>query len=163
MTSLIDALVALSRRERRLIGLLLGIGLPVLLFAALEPLVAQRSTAARSLATAEDLSRWIGTQARRYPAPAGPVDTPSAPRPAPGMAGLEQSLVAAGLRDQVTNLSNRRENAVELRFDSVGFAAVMRWLSDVETTAGYQPASFTLEALETPGLIAATLVLEPAS
>lgn len=163
MINLTDALLSLSQRERWLVGLLFGGVLPLgIVFLILVPLWEQRQEAYRALNDAEGVLQWVQEQARHYPAPAGQEQS-TQDRPAPGLSGLEASLVAAGLRDQVTALTNRRAGSVELRFDSVSFARLMPWLTQAETTSGYRLTGMTLDRTETDGRVAAALTLEPAS
>lgn len=161
MTDLTDALLALSRRERWLIGLLVGLVLPVaVVFLVLAPMIERQGEAARDLTSRRAQLDWIETQARLHP----PVQdsTGGAPKAGGGLSGLEQSLVAAGLREQVSALTNRRDGAVELRFDRVAYGALMPWLATLARDVGYAPATFTIEAKSTPGLVSAMLVLESA-
>ncbi|WP_417525317.1 type II secretion system protein GspM [Marinovum sp.] len=162
MIPLTDSLAALSGRERRLVGLLVGLALPLAaVFLLILPLVEARQAAMQRLAEARDLHLWVATQARLYP-PARGSETPASARPDASMAGLEQSLVAAGLREAVTALSNQGADRVALRFERVSFDGFMRWFAALEATAGYRPENFTIEDAGTPGHVAVALVLEPA-
>lgn len=160
MRGVSEILVTLSPRERRLVGALLALALPFgAVMLLLAPQLEERRAAERDLAAARDLHRWVQDQARAYP----PLPQVEAPRTeAVGLAGLEQSLVIAGLRAQVTGLSGRSGGGIDLRFDTVPFEEVMRWTATLETQLGYRLASFAVQALDTPGQVAASLILEPA-
>lgn len=160
MTDLVDTLTALSTRERRLVGLLLAIVLPLaVVFLVIVPLVERRSAGAQTLGEAEDLLEWVQSNARLYAAVSEPGA--EAPTGVPGLAGLEQSLVATGLRDQLAALTNRGGGAVELSFDAIAFDRLMIWLTELPQDTGYQAGEVTVEATETPGTVSARLVLEP--
>lgn len=162
MISLTDSLAALSGRERRLVGLLIGLALPLAaVFLLILPLIEARQAASQRMAEARDLHLWVATQARLYP-PSERAETPAGARPDASMAGLEQSLVAAGLREAVAALSNQGADRVALRFERVGFDGFISWFAALDETTGYRPESFTIEAAGTPGHVAAALVLEPA-
>lgn len=154
-----DALLSLSRRELRLIGVLAGAVVPLaVIFLLLAPMVQSQREAARELESRRAQLEWIETQARLHP----PVpEREGAPAPSGGgLSGLEESLVSAGLRRQVSALTNRRDGAVELRFDEVAYGALMPWLAQLARDVGYAPATFTIEAAPTPGMVSAMLVLE---
>ncbi|MGH1424196.1 MAG: type II secretion system protein GspM [Pseudooceanicola sp.] len=159
--ALVDLITGMTPRERKLLGLLAFGVLPLaVVFLGLAPLNANRQAAHRNVAEAEQQLLWIKEQSRRYP-PKTETDA-SGGAPVAGLAGLEQSLVASGLRKAVTGLTNRRAGQVDLRFDRIAFGALMPWLSGVEATAGYRPAAFVIEATDTPGVVAASMTLEPA-
>jgi type II secretory pathway component PulM len=159
MTDPADALLALSRRERRLIGLLVGVVIPLaVVFLVLAPIREAQREAARDLASRRAQLDWIATQAELHPpVPESTGATSGAPG---GLAGLEQSLVSAGLREQVSALTNRRDDAVELRFDSIAYGALMPWLDKVARDVGYVPTTFTIEATPVSGTVSARLILE---
>lgn len=159
-------LTALSRRERWLVLLMVLVAVPAALWLALaEPLLARRDAARTALAEAEDLHAWV--LARRAEVAALPQPAARADRPPPvGLAGIESRLQAAGLTPQETGgavqLADAGSDGVSLRFETVGFGALMDWLTLVEAEAGYRVASLTLAATEVPGQIGADLRLAPA-
>lgn len=159
--SLITFLLALSRRERWLLTLLVGVVLPlaVVVFWIL-PLSASRSAADADLAEAQLTYHWVQARAAeaRALAPAGTAAPVAAPI---GISGVEQSLIRAGLRGLATRLSNRDRAAIDLSFDAVPFDLLASWLSGEIPASGYRIANFRFEAAEVPGIVAAAIVLEP--
>lgn len=159
MIDLTDAMRALSPRELRLIGVFAGIVAPLAaIFLVLVPMVEGQRAAERELDSKRAQLRWVEAQARLHP-PVMDISGPSR-SDGGGLSALEQSLVAADLRRLVSALTNRRDGAVELRFDRIAFGALMPWLAQVARDIGYSPAAFTVEATSSPGIVAATLILE---
>jgi general secretion pathway protein M len=157
---LIDLLLRLSARERRLLALLALLALPAVLWLGLiTPLQEARSRAFGQAAETRALGLWLvqraGDQAR--------LTRPESARRAPpiGISGLEQSLVAAGLRGQVSRLGGTGDGRIELGFDAVEFDALAGWLSRSEPTWGYEIAALRLQRGAAPGQVAAELVLQP--
>ena len=169
---LIDALLRLSPRERRLLALaalLLPLGLAI---ALLLPLHERRQSAVTAHAEAEAMSLWLQGQIREKQAltrgntPGQMTSTSplSQPVPAPiGTSGLEQGLIAARLRPALSALSAETGGLIELRFDSVEFTALADWLSAAHPGWGYRIDRFRLEPQEqAPGRVAAWITLTPA-
>ncbi|MCE8009871.1 type II secretion system protein GspM [Aestuariivita sp.] len=157
---LIEMLLHLSSRERRLLGILVFAAFPLALwFAVLEPLREARTVAAQDLEEARALTLWLSDRAADHAALTRAGD--SGPRAPIGSSGLEQSLISAGLRDQVSALTNRAQGGIELRFDDVPFVALADWLSRSDPGWGYDIASLRIERTDEPGRVAADLVLAP--
>lgn len=158
---LVDALLALSPRERLgLAAMALGAVPLGLVLGVLLPLQERADAALAARMEAVALRVWVGERAAEAAALA-PV---AAPRDAPapiGTGGLEESLIAAGLRGAVAELSADGAGIVSLRFDDVAFDRLADWLTGAEASWGYDIAAFRLEATDRPNRVAATLRLAP--
>ena len=158
---LIDRLLQLSRRERFLLVLMAVIVLPALAWLlGLAPLNERRAAAERARQDSQSQALWVldqaGEQAQLNAAPgAAGVATPI------GISGLEQSLVAAGLRQQVRELGGEGDGRMALRFDSVVFTELMGWLSNNDPTWGYDITNFRLQRGAEAGMVVAELTLQP--
>jgi type II secretory pathway component PulM len=157
---LITLLLPLSRRERLLIALCIFVVLPLaIVFGLLLPLSADRKAAAHAHAQAQALHLWVQDRA----AEAGSF-TPAATEttgPALSLAGIEQSLIDAKLRGQVTALSARANGGVELVFDQVDFIRFATWLSSNHPGWGFALDSYRIERGDTDAKVAAALLLSP--
>lgn len=156
---LLDLLLRLAPRERRLLALLIFGVLPAaVLFGLLLPLADRRDAALAAEAEALALRDWTLARRAEIPASAGAEGAPPV-----GSVGVEQSLVAAGLRGAVSELGSRAGDVLELRFDAVPFVPLASWLTGEEPRWGYRIAGLRLEALERPGMVAAQMTLVPAA
>lgn len=156
----LDMLLRLSTRERRLLVLLVFVITPVAVwFAVLEPLEQSRRSAERDLLEARALTAWVAERAGEKTRLSRSED--SGPRPPIGSSALEQSLISAELRDQVSALSNRAGGVIDLRFDTVPFVEFGQWLSQSDPGWGYDITNMRLERTDTPGIISADLILSP--
>lgn len=157
---MIDMLLRLAPRERLLVGLLVGLVLPAALWISQgEPLLARRAAAFAALEEARALDTWVAAREAEALALAALGDV--GPRAAIGLSALEQSLIAAGLRNLVTDLSNRGAGGIELSFDAVEFEALVAWLSESDPGWGYDIADVRITRGEEPGIVSADLRLEP--
>lgn len=159
---LVYLLAQRSDRERWLLAVLVGVVLPLALiyFAAL-PLREARDEARRAQAEAAALLDWVGDQVRALPVASAAAPAPAAAAEAIGISALEQSLVQAGLRGQVADLSNRDDGGIDLAFDAVPFADLAAWLAATTPDWGYRVAAFRIER-DAPGLVRASFELTEA-
>ena len=157
---MIDLLVKCAPRERLLLGTLIFAVLPVALaLGVLLPLHERRQQVAQAEAEARALFEWVAARVEdRQAFDLRPEHAPAAPI---GSSGIEQGLIAAGLRETVSELGSRSGGVVDLRFDDVDFAALANWLSQQAPGWGYTIESFRFEALETPARVSARLTLRP--
>jgi len=156
----IDLLLRLSPRERGLLGLAVFVVAPLAVaFGLLLPLTERREAAVRTEAEAIALRDWvqdrIAERAQYAVAPQQQV------KPAIGSSGIEQQLIDAKLRRSVSELGTQAGGVVELRFDEVDFIRLANWMTAAHPDWGYAIASFRFEASDSPGKIAAWLVLRP--
>ena len=157
---LIDFLLRLAPRERRLLGLLVLIVLPLgVVFGLLLPLQEARERALTERAEAVALNLWVQDRAAEMQGLQPSVD--AEPRTAIGTSGIEEALIGAGLRDRLSELSSDSEGVVVLRFEDVRFTRLADWLSTVSQSWGYDIALFRFEAGDAPGNVAASLTLTP--
>lgn len=147
-----------SGRERLLLAVLCLVVLPLGLWTALLQPMQDRRLAARSdLAEALILQQWVNDRAhesQRLILAGSGADTPPI-----GIAGLEQSLIEAGLREDISELTRRGDRDIELRFDAVGFVDLGDWLSRVSLSWGYEISSFRIERGDKAGVVAASFSL----
>lgn len=168
--ALAGALARLAVRERRLVAL----GAAVLALAGVVaglvlPALDRREAARAGLAEAAALHGWLALRIAEAEAlPPLPGDTAEAPdagpdRPPPaGLAGVEASLVAAGLREAAAQISAEDSTGtVVLRFDAVAFTALMPWIDRVGPETGYRLAGLRLARTGSPGAVQAELRLAP--
>lgn len=157
---LIDLLLRRSPRERVLLALLVGVAVPVaLVMGVMQPLAAKRAAAETAFADIQAAQIWVGARVAEQAA-LGPVGD-RGPRAPIGSSGLEQSLIAARLRARLSELSNRVDGEVELRFDAVAFTDLMGWITATDPIWGYDIARLDLVPGADPGRVDAALRLTP--
>jgi len=157
------ALAQLSERERWLLLILGVIVTPVALaFLLVMPLLEARNTARGQAAEAQVLLNWVSDQVRALPAEGAVITTKFGGNGDPiGISEIEDSLVRANLRDNVSGLSNRTEGGVDLTLEGAVFADLGTWLVAMTPLWGYQIAAFRIETV-TPGIVNASFELEAA-
>ena len=161
---LIDALLRRSPRERLLLALLVGVGIPLLVIVGLMlPLAERRAAAAVAYEDAVAERVWMADRVAEVMALGQPVAAnETGPRPAIGISGLEQSLIDAGLRDAVTSLANGTDGSIELGFDVVVFTLLMDWMSAQAPIWGYDLAALRLlRDVDRSGFVASEIRLRP--
>jgi len=156
-------LIARSPRERLLLALL---AVALLALGALEgvvrPVEARREAARAALAEVAALEVWLAARRLELAAlPPAPGEAAPAAAPA-GLGGLEERLVAHGLRAAVGFIANTAGGGVALRFQAVEFAPLMAWLEAVEAADGYRLAGLRLRRAEEGGTVEAEIELAPA-
>ncbi|HID67021.1 MAG TPA: hypothetical protein EYP31_01825, partial [Roseibacterium sp.] len=139
--------------------------------AVVQPLYDARSAARTELAEALILQQWVDDRARENQAlilakqAGGPGGRSGGGAPPIGIAGLEQSLIEAGLRDSVSELTRRTDTGIdtgiELRFDTVVFVDLGRWIARASLSWGYEISGFRIERGSEDGLVAASFSLVP--
>ena len=155
---LVDALARLSERERRLLALLGLVIVPIAaVFLGIAPMLQARDEARRAADEAQALLAWVSEQVQALPAEGA---RPPEAKPAPiGISAVEQSLVQAGLRERVVDLSNREAGGLDLALDGAEFRLLAAWLAEVAPDWGYRVAAFRIERGDEPGLVRATFEL----
>ncbi len=161
---IIDFLAGLSRRERWLLALLTGVALPLAaVFGLILPLSEARNAARAQVDEARLIEEWVAARAGEYLAQGALLGTDSADQGPPlGISGIEQSLVEAGLRQDVTELANSAGGGVTLRFEAVAFTALTGWLSLNQASWGYDLEAFRFVRGARDDLVEADLRLVPA-
>jgi len=160
MARMIDMLLQLSRRERGLLGLLGLVLLPALLWVWLiAPLLDNRSAITQQVNEARALQFWVAARAADQQQ-LGQLQGKQLAPPI-GISGLEQSLVAAQLRQQVARLGGQQDGSIELSFEAVEFALLASWMSQMDPGWGYDITVLRLQRRAAPGLVAAELTLQP--
>lgn len=153
------ALAQLSDRERWLLAVFALVAAPVgVIFLAVLPMLDARDAAQRQAREAEALLAWVADQVRVMPEDAGPTGAEASAPATLGIAAIEDSLVAAGLRDQVAQLANRGDGGVDLSLQDAPFDLLSQWLRQMEGRWGYRLAAFRFEASD-PGLVNAVFEL----
>lgn len=160
MTALAAFLAGRTGRERMLFTLLvlivlpLGIGLGLLM-----PLREARSAARATQAEAQAVQAWVAARVVEKP---GPGTLAEGVRPPPmGSAQVEQSLIDAGLRADISQLGEGEGGVVTLLFEEVTFTTLANWISAQEPRWGYGLGSFAFEATDRSGKVRASLTLTP--
>ena len=162
MEPLVTFLLGRAPRERWLMAALIGMVLPLaVVMLWVVPLLDTRTEAQAEVAEARDLRLWVGERVAEKAALDAVLPTLGAQAPAAlGISGIEQSLIAAGLRDQVTRLANRDGGGIELGFDAVEFRTLSDWLDQTTGAWGYEIDSFRFDATDRAGTIAASFLLQ---
>lgn len=166
--ALSDMLIARSRRERWLLGLLVLVMVPfAYVYGVVLPLNVRHGEAQAALEEAMALERWL--QARRVeleglpPVPdngAG-AQGAAAGRPLPGLGGIETRLDEAGLPAAGRQLASTEAGGVELRMKEVAFSDLMTWLDALEAETGYRLTRMTLLRGPRSGVVEADILLQP--
>jgi len=152
-------LASRSPRERWLLALMVFIVIPVG-FAGLVvfPLLDQRASARGALDEALATRDWYQARQSEIAGLQAPADVPNAVAVAPiGLGGIEDSLIAADLRDQVGLLANAQGDAVTLSLQEVPFEALMAWVDQINVTGGYRLAALQITRSEVAGFVDAQL------
>ncbi|THD76796.1 hypothetical protein E7681_02860 [Thalassobius vesicularis] len=159
---LIDLLLPLSARERLLLGLAVLVILPLaVVFGVLLPLMQARQEAVAAQSDAVALNVWVQDRiAEKTVLERLPVQTIGAPV---GSTAIEQGLIDARLRQDVSALGAQSGGVIELRFDRVDFVRLANWLSVQHPGWGYTIDSYRFEAIDEPGKVAASILLSPRS
>lgn len=158
---LIDFLVRLAPRERGLLGLLVLVILPAALALGwLWPLAEEHRAAQASLAEARALDAWVMARQVEKAGLDLPSDTQDLP-PAIGASALEQSLISRKLRASLSGLETRDGGEITLRFDTVNFVELMRWMDAEDPAWGYRIAALRLDRTERSAIVEARLTLVP--
>lgn len=160
MTALAAFLAERSGRERMLFALLVLVVLPLgVAFGLVLPMHEARATAQAERAEAQAVQAWV---AARVVENRSLVTAPEVLRPPPmGSAQVEQSLIEAGLRADVSQLGEGDGGVVTLQFDEVTFTRLANWISAEEPRWGYGLGSFAFEATDRSGKVRARLTLTP--
>ena len=157
---MIEFLLNRSPSERRLLGVLFLLVLPLALVVGVLLPLRDAQDGARTVETqTQALHIWVAQRVVEMNGLAPVNDVPDA---APiGSSGIEERLIAAGLRPFISDLGVRDEGVIELRFDVVTFTQLANWLSDNANDWGYALSSFRFETLDAPGKVSASLILTP--
>ena len=161
MDRLTYLLAQLSERERALLLVLVMVVVPLgVAFLGVIPLLQAREAARLSAFEAKAMLGWVAEQVETLPAEGLASNDVSQPPEPIGISGIEQTLVRDGLRDRVSQLSNRAGGGVNLDFDAIPFDQLTAWLAGTTPNWGYRIASFRIERTPDAGLVAAAFELE---
>ncbi len=154
MTERLQRLLAsLSSRERILVVIGLALGVVALFFiAVVDPLSAARSASAGRLADRLDLLEWLtarAVEARRLRDVSGD-DRVDPAAGAAGIAGIEASLGARGLRPSLVRLAPRPDGRFDARFEDVSYTAFIAWLAESSRQSGVTVTRIVIEAAGRP-------------
>ena len=152
----------LSRRERFLVIALIAGAVPIALWALVAvPLQESRDRAFGEVAGAQADYVWAAEKVQQFTVLAD-RNVPEVLEPA-GIAGLEEALIADGLRSAVTALETTRNGGLRLRINDISFDVFGRFLEAAVNRLGYQIATLRITPLQRPGQIEASLDLVPAT
>lgn len=148
----------LTGRERGLFAVMAGVAVPLgVIFLAILPMLEARDAADARAREAEALLTWVADQVRLMPEEVGALAEEESAATI-GIAGIEDSLVTADLRDQVVELANRSDGGVDLALEDAPFDRVSDWLRTGAAASGYTLATFRFEASDS-GLVNARFEL----
>ena len=138
-------------RERLLLGAALAIGATVLLFVGVvEPLSAARRESAATLTDRIELREWITARAAEAKALRESLGDRAAgtgtAAGAAGIAEIEASVGARGLRPALTRLTPQPGGRFEARFEDVSYTALVGWLAESSRRSGVTVTSIVVEA-----------------
>lgn len=152
-------LAQLSDRERLLLVVMALVALPLgVVFLVVLPMLEQRDAAQQQAREQAALLAWVSEQVTKMPIDAGPGANTENAATTIGISGIEDSLVAATLRDQVAQLVNRPDGGVDLSLDNAPFDRVADWLRQAQPDWGYHLSAFKFD-LASPGLVNAVFEL----
>ena len=142
-------LAGLSARERLLVVAALAIGATAALFiGVVEPLSAARHETAARLADRIELLEWISTRAAEAKAlheSLGDGGTGTATG-AVGIAEVEASVSARGLRPALTRLTPQPGGRFEARFEDVSYTTLVGWIAESSRRSRVTVTSIVIEA-----------------
>lgn len=160
---LINWLLSRPARERVLLAILVAVVLPIAVVAGvILPLRDAHAAVQQRLEDVQGLQRWVVERViekNEFPQSVAVTQNPESI----GSSGIEESLIAASLRDYVSTLSLGDEGVIDLAFDAVTFTTLLNWLSATKSDWGYDISSFRFEATDAPGKIRANMTLTPQS
>ena len=143
-------LAGLSARERLLTGTALAIGATVLLYiGVMEPLSAARRENAARLADRIELLEWIAARAAEARALRESLSDHGTGPPATGTTGIaeiEASFDARGLRSALTRLTPQPGGKFEARFEDVPYTTLIGWLAESGRRSGVAVTGIVIEA-----------------
>lgn len=158
--ALVNFLLARTRRERWLLGLVVVIGLPLGWYqGVIVPLETRAAEARQTLEDGRALQIWL--DARRIELAALPEREALAPRNLPGLSAIEGSLHSAGLDNRVSTLATATGGGIALQLEGVEFTALMPWLDQFERDTGYRLAQLALRRSDRAGEVAAEILVQP--
>lgn len=157
----VDLALRLSKRERVLLGFMVGVALPAGIgFGVLLPLHENRLAAEAGLTETAALQLWVmdrAAEARKLTAAPSRDVQSYAPI---GLSGLEEGLKTAKLRSALTELGTETGGIVLLRFDDVDFVRLATWLTSSHPDWGYQITSYRFETINKPSRVSARIELQ---
>jgi type II secretory pathway component PulM len=160
ITALAAILAKLNRRERALLLLLCVIVVPASIwFLWAKPLMFARDAAKHQLAEAQAIDQWVAARDADFKA-LGERVRGAAPI---GIAGIERSLLEAGLRVAVDTLEEGREGRIVLSFRSVSFREFAAFAERIAPEFGYNIAALGIEAGDAPDIVSVSLELAAAN
>ncbi|WGW05916.1 type II secretion system protein GspM [Tropicibacter oceani] len=160
MSRLLDFLLKLSPRERVLLGVTVGAVLPLgLVLGILMPLQAARMQAETAQAEAEALRDWVASRTAEAQGLTRAVPTRQADPI--GLSGIEEGLIAANLRRDLSSIGTESGGVIALRFDNVDFVRLATWLSSSHPDWGYGLGTLRLEDIGIPSRVEARIELRP--
>ena len=154
-------LAGLSFRERLLTGTALAFGAAVLLYiGVVEPLAAARQESSARLAAHLELLEWVTERAAEARALHELLGDDGLGPPASrttGIAEIEASFDARGLRSALTSLTPQPDGRFEARFEDVSYIAFIGWLAESGRRSGVVVTSIVIEATGRPDRVNAEL------
>ena len=153
-------LVGFSAREHLLVVSALALGALSLLFIGIvEPLSTARTTSAGKLADRIELLEWMTARMAEVRTLRQSIDDRGAePTSGPvGIAEIEVSLGARGLRPALTRLTPRPGGRFEARFEDVSYKALIEWLADSYRRSGVSVTEIVIDATDRPDHVDAEL------
>lgn len=154
--------MALQPRER--LTLTLGAVIAALLLfylAVVEPFVAELDRLEGSVAAQQQELAWMRAAAAEVQRLRGEGKgaVPSRQGGQSLLSLVDRQARAQGLEKALQRLSPV-EDKVRVRFEGAAFDKLLRWLGRLESEAGVSVDSLTLERLDAPGMVNATLMLQ---
>ena len=154
MTERLQRLLAgLSARERILVVSAIVLGVVALLFiAVVDPLATARNASAGRLADRHELLEWLTARAVEARALRDVFggDRVGSTTGATGIAEIEASLGAHGLRPSLVRLAPRSDGRFDARFEDVSYTAFIAWLAESSRRPGVTVTRGVIEATGRP-------------
>jgi len=149
---------ALDVRERRfLIAGAIAVLLAIVFLAVVQPLRTYQENLESRVAAERELVSWMRGAVDALKA-RGPRQ-PAADRSGSLLAIADTSARNAGLAQALRRIQQDGEDAVRVRLESAAFDTVVLWLENLEQRYGVVAREMTVEKLDAPGTVNASLTL----
>jgi general secretion pathway protein M len=152
----LDSLQRLGERERRIVIIGGAVAIVLLILALLMPLQQSVNAGAQRLEHKRDDLTWLQSVA---PQLGGLAVTAPAPLHESLVALVDRTARAGGIGKSLVGSQPSGNGGLNVHFEQVPFDALVSWLSQLGDRYGVHADQATIEAVATPGVVDATLVL----
>lgn len=148
----------LDIRERRfLVAGAIVVLFSIVFLAVIQPLRSYHTNLENRVVAERELVAWMRGAAELLQE-RGPRQ-PAANRSGSLLAAADASARDAGLAQALRRIQQEGEDAVRVRLETASFDSVIVWLENLEERYGIVPSEMTVERIDAPGMINASLTL----